>query len=38
LDELHRSYEFLKFLFNFKNRFNKSFLEKRFTPRSLGLN
>jgi hypothetical protein len=38
LDELNRSYGFSKFLFKFKNRFNKSFLEKQFTPRPLGLN
>jgi hypothetical protein len=38
LDELNRSYELLKFLFKFKNRFNKGFLEKQFTPRTLGLN
>jgi hypothetical protein len=37
LDELNRSYEFLKLLFNLKKRFNKSFVEKQFTPRPLGL-
>jgi hypothetical protein len=36
LDELNKSYEFLKFLFKFKIRFNKGFLEKQFTPRTLG--
>ena len=36
LDELNRSYEFSKFLFKFKIRFNKGFLEKQFTPRTLG--
>jgi hypothetical protein len=36
LDELNRSYELLKFLFKFKIRFNKGFLEKQFTPRTPG--
>jgi hypothetical protein len=36
LDELNRSYELLKFLFKFKIRFNKGFLENYFASKSLG--
>jgi hypothetical protein len=36
LDELNRSYEFLKFLFNLKTDLIRVSWKKQFTPRSLG--
>jgi hypothetical protein len=37
LDEQNRSYELFKFCSKFKSDLIKGFLEKQFTPRTLGL-